>query len=37
VLSKYIKMEKVSGLKHNGFWYDVGDIEKLKIVEKLFI
>ena len=36
ILLKNIKNDKVSGLEHKGIWYDVGDEEKLKNVNKLF-
>lgn len=36
ILEKQIKSNKVSGLKHEGIWHDVGDVKKLKKVNNLF-
>jgi len=36
ILEKQIKINKISGLKHEGIWHDVGDVKKLKNVNNLF-
>ena len=30
------KFDKSSGFEHKGIWHDIGNAERLKLVEKLF-
>ena len=36
VFLEKIKSDKISGFQHKGIWYDIGNAERLKLVEKLF-
>ena len=36
ILLKNIMKDKISGSEHTGIWFDVGDVKKLKNVNKLF-